>query len=224
MGFHVEIDSIHGGSFRGYEAPVADDSCVGAVLIVHEWFGLNDGMREEADRFAAVGFHALAVDLFAGMVASDAETARRLAAEMKTQHAMQVITAATEYVRRRPNSTGKVGLAGFGLGGAVALAAASQVNGVSAAVTFCGLPPQRHTDVARINAPVMGHYGLRDPVVPIAEPQAVFAALSAAGKRASLHTYEAGHAFMRSSSKSYHGPMAELAWKRTVGLFREELQ
>jgi carboxymethylenebutenolidase len=158
------------------------------------------------------------------MVASDAETARRLAAEMKTQHAMQVITAATEYVRRRPNRTGKVGLAGFGLGGAVALAAASQVNGVSAAVTFGGLPPQRHTDVARIHAPVMGHYGLHDPVVPIAEPQAMFAALSAAGKRASLHTYEAGHAFMRSSSKSYHAPLAELAWRRTVGLFREELQ
>jgi carboxymethylenebutenolidase len=223
MGIHVEIDSCHGGSFRGYEAPVVDGSRVGSVLIVHEWFGLNDSMRRQADRFAAVGFHALAVDLYGGKVAGDAESARQLAAEMKTQHAMQVIAAATEYVRGQPNTTGKVGLAGFCLGGAVALAAAGNVEGLSATVTFCGLPPPRYTDVSRITAPVMGHYGLRDPLLPISQPQALFSALAAAGKRALLHTYEAGHAFMRMSSQSYHAAVAELAWERTLRLFREEL-
>ena len=69
----------------------------------------------------------------------------------------------------------------------------------------------------------MGHYGLRDPLLPIEQPQAVFAALAAAGKRAELHAYEAGHAFMRSGTQSYRAAVAELAWRRTVGLFQNEL-
>jgi carboxymethylenebutenolidase len=223
MGLHVEFESCDGTSFRGYEA-AATGSRVGSVLIVHEWFGLNDNMRAQTDHFAALGFHALAVDLYEGQVASDAESARRLAAGLKTQHAMRVMEAATEYVRSKPNTTGKVGLAGFCLGGAVALAAASKLDGVSATVTFGGLPGPKHADVTQINGPVMGHYGLRDPVLPIEHPKAVFAALSAAGKRAWLHEYDAGHAFMRNSSQSYRANVAELAWQRTLGLFREELQ
>lgn len=223
MGFHVEVVSGHGGSFRGYEALPADGAKVGSIVIVHEWFGLNGSMRALADRFASVGFHALAVDLYAGKVAGDAESARRLASEMRTQHAMQVIAAACEHVREQPTSNGKVGLAGFCLGGAVALAAACNIEGLSATVTFCGLPPSRYADVSRVSGPVMGHYGLRDPLLPIEQPQAVFAALAAAGKRAELHTYEAGHAFMRSGTQSYRAGVAELAWRRTVGLFQNEL-
>lgn len=223
MGFHVEIESCHGASFRGYEA-AAERPSAGSVLIVHEWFGLNDNMRAYADQFAALGFHALAVDLFEGRVASDAAAARQLAAALKTEHAMHVMEAAIDYVRKRPTATGKVGIAGFCLGGAVALAAASRLDDVSASVTFGGLPGPRYADVTRINGPVMGHYGLRDPVLPIAHPKAVFAQLSAAGKRAWLHEYDAGHAFMRNTSQSYRAHVAELAWQRTAGLFREELQ
>lgn len=222
MGFHVEIESCHGASFRGYEAP-AEDSNAGSVLIVHEWFGLNDNIRAHADRLSALGFHALAVDLFHGGVAWDAAAAKRLAAELTTEHAMQVIESAIEYVRKRSGATRKVGIAGFCLGGAVALAAASRLGDVAATVTFGGLPGPRYADVSRITTPVMGHYGLRDPVLPIAHPKAVFAALSAAGTRAWLHEYDAGHAFMRSTSQAYRANVAELAWQRTAGLFREEL-
>jgi carboxymethylenebutenolidase len=222
MGFHVEIESCHGASYHGYEAS-AEGPNAGSVLIVHEWFGLNDTMRAHADHFGALGFHALAVDLFEGSVAPDAAAAKRLASELTTEHAMQVIDAAIEYVRKRPGATGKIGIAGFCLGGAVALAAASRRSDVSATVTFGGLPGPRYADVSRIDAPVMGHYGLRDPVLPIAHPKAVFAALSAAGKRAWLHEYDAGHAFMRSTSQSYRANVAELAWQRTESLFRDEL-
>ena len=224
MGFHVEVDSSLGGSFRGYEAPVRDQARVGSVLIVHEWFGLNDAMREQAERFAAVGFHALAVDLYGGKVAADTASARRLATELRAEHALSVIAAAADHVRKRPNNTGKVGLAGFCLGGAVALAAAGKLEGLSAAVTFCGLPPSRYTDASRFKTPVMGHYGLHDPVTPIAQPRAVFASLSAAGGRAQLHAYEAGHAFMRPSLQGYPAAVAGLAWQRTLGFLREELQ
>jgi carboxymethylenebutenolidase len=223
MGFHVDIALCHGASFRGYEAPPADGAKVGSIVIVHEWFGLNGRMRALADRFASVGFHALAIDLYAGKVAGDAGSARRLASELRTQHAMQVIAAAVEHLQSRPNSNGKVGLAGFCLGGAVAVAAACHVEGLSATVTYCGLPAPRYADVSRITGSVMGHYGLHDPLLPIAQPQAVFAALAAAGKRAMLHTYDAGHAFMRDGTHSYQAAVAELAWKRTVGLFQHEL-
>lgn len=225
MGFHVDIDLATGGSFRGYEVPAHGADCVGSVLIVHEWFGLNAGMRAHADRFAAAGFHALAVDLFQGKVAGDAESARRLATEMKSKHAMEVIAAAARYMSRHPHGTGKVGLAGFCMGGAVALAAAANVEEVAAAVTFCGLPPERFTAaVQRTHAPLMGHYGMRDPVLPVSQPQALFDALAAAGKRALFHAYDAGHAFMRTGTQSYHPTVADLAWRRTLGFLNETLQ
>jgi carboxymethylenebutenolidase len=220
MGIHVEVPLPDGDSFRGYEA-TPDGASIATVLIVHEWFGLNEGIRSQADRFAAAGFRALAVDLYGGKVAGDAESARRLAAEMKTQHAMHVISAAAEHVRKRLDGGGKVCIAGFCLGGAVALAAAGHVEGFSAAATFCGMPPTRYRDVQRIHAPVMGHYGLRDPLLPVAQPRALFDDLIGAGKRAMFYAYDAGHAFMRDGSQSYHAAVAELAWQRTLGFFRE---
>lgn len=223
MGFHVEVSLSSGGSSRAYEAPVTDSPRMGSVLIIHEWFGLNAGMRAQADRFASVGFHALAVDLFDGKVAGDVASARRLAAELKTDRAVDLIAAAAEYIRTRPGAGRKIGLAGFCLGGAVALAAASRLPDVEAAVTFCGMPPDLDTDVSNIESIVMGHYGMRDPVVPLAQPRALFEALAASGKRALFHAYDAGHAFMRTGTQSYHAPVAELAWKRTLGLFREVL-
>ncbi|HKU42689.1 MAG TPA: dienelactone hydrolase family protein, partial [Polyangiales bacterium] len=98
MGIHVEVPLSDGNSFRGYEA-APEDAEAGAVLIVHEWFGLNESMRDQADRFAAAGYRALAVDLYAGKVALDAETARRYSAELKPRHALDVISAAAEHVR-----------------------------------------------------------------------------------------------------------------------------
>ena len=224
MGFHVEVDLSRGGSFRGYEAPVTDAPQLGSVVIIHEWFGLNAGTRSHADRFAAAGFHALAVDLFDGKVTGDVASAQRLAAELQTDHANDVVAAASRYMRHRPGAAGKIGLAGFGLGGAVALAAASQLGDVEATVTFCGMPPDRHTDLSKIESIVMGHYGMRDPVLPVAQPRALFEALAAAGKRALFHAYDAGHAFMRAGTQSYHAGGADLAWKRTLSLFREVLR
>jgi carboxymethylenebutenolidase len=134
-----------------------------------------------------------------------------------------VISAAAEHVRKRPDSNGKVCIAGFCMGGAVALAAAGCVDGLglSAAATFCGMPPSRYRDVQRFQAPVMGHYGLRDPLLPVAQPQAMFDSLAAAGKRALFYAYDAGHAFMRNGTQSYHASVAELAWRRTLGFFQE---
>jgi len=223
MGFHVDVALPNGDNFRGYEATVTGTRPLGAVVVVHEWFGLNAGMRLQAERFAAVGFHALAVDLYEGKVAGDAASAKRLAAELAPEHALRVIAAATDYMNRQSYAAGRVGLAGFCLGGAIALAAASELDGIGATVTFCGMPPGHQPDVERIRAPVMGHYGVRDPLLPVAQPQALFAKLAAARKPALFHAYDAGHAFMRSGSQSYHAAMAALAWQRTLGLFREAL-
>lgn len=223
MGFHVEVGLANNQFFWGYEAPARETGRSGSVLIIHDWFGLNEAMRAHTERFSELGFHALAIDLYAGRVASDADTARRLSAELREDHVMDVITSATRHMRSRPNATDKVGLAGFCLGGAVAVAAAGRVPGLSGAVTFCGLPPSRFIEVDRIQAPVMGHYGLRDPLLPVARPRAWFDSLAATGKRAMFHAYDAGHAFMRSGSQAYQATLAELARQRTLGFFREVL-
>jgi carboxymethylenebutenolidase len=158
------------------------------------------------------------------MVAQSTATARSLAGELDVQYALEVVEATAKHARVLPQSTGKVGLVGFCLGGAIAMAAGSSNDAVSATVTFCGLAPERYTQDARVKTPVMGHFAVRDPVLPIQQPQAAFTSLSAAGRRAHFHRYEAGYAFMRADSETYHRTWAELAWKRTVGLFREELQ
>jgi carboxymethylenebutenolidase len=223
MGFHVEVES-QSGCFRAYEAPAVNTPRAGTILLLHDWFGLNERMRAHAEHLAAHGFHALAIDLYRGMSAASTESARRLAGELKVDYALHVVEAAAKYARAQPHSTGKVGLVGFCLGGAIAMAAGSCIEDVSATVTFCGLAPARYTDGARLKTPVMGHYAVRDPLLPIQQPQAAFATLSAAGRRALFHRYEAGYAFMRADSQTYHPTWAELAWKRTVGMFQEELQ
>lgn len=200
------------------------DAPAGAVILVHEWYGLNDDMRRLAGRFAAEGFLALAVDLYDGRVATDAPEAMKLSSGLKTPDAVRIIAAAAETLRALPRSNGRVAVTGFCLGGAMAIAAACAVPGLAAAVPFYGIPKPEYVDWSRCEAPILGHYGAKDPMIAMERPQALSHAARAAGRSFTLHFYDAGHAFMREGDpNAYDAPSASQAWERTVAFLREGL-
>ncbi|MDB4930690.1 MAG: Dienelactone hydrolase family [Myxococcaceae bacterium] len=213
-----------GRAVHGALALPAGDAPAGAVILAHEWYGLNDDMRRLADRFAAEGFVALAVDLYDGRVAADTAEAMQLSGAMKTPDAVRIVAAAADALRALPSVNGKVAVTGFCLGGAVAIAAACAVPGLAAAVPFYGTPKAEYVDWSRTDAPLLGHYGRRDPIIPVERPQALADAAKAAGRSFELHFYEAGHAFMREGDAgAYDAPSATLAWERTVAFLRAQL-
>lgn len=195
-----------------------------AILVLHELFGLNDGIRAMARHFAGEGYHALALDLFGGKVATTLEEGRALAQAMQTGEAMAQVQAAVNWLRGWSGCTGKVGITGYCLGGGQALAAACTVCGLSAVVPYYGFPPMPFATWSKVEAPIQGHYGARDTFIPPERVHAVLDTMKAAGVQAEFHLYDAGHAFMREGDPSaYHAPSAELAWSRTLAFLAANL-
>ena len=195
---------------------------VGAVILVHEWYGLNDDLKRLARRFADAGFLALAVDLYDGRVAADVPEAMQLSNALQTSDAVAIIAAAAAALRAHPRSNGKVAVTGFCLGGGMAIAAACGAPGLVAAVPFYGIPKAEFMDWSHCTIPLLAHFGAKDAYIPTAGPQSVADAALAAGRSFELHFYDAGHAFMREGDPAmYDAPSAALAWERTVAFLRQ---
>ncbi|CAN5667084.1 dienelactone hydrolase family protein [soil metagenome] len=193
-----------------------------AVIVVHEWWGLNDDIRSLSARFVSEGFTALAVDLFAGKLAKNEAEAGELANEMKTTDAMTVITDAVKYLRGY--GAPKVGITGFCLGGGMALAAGCTVAGLSAAVPFYGIPKPEFLRFSRDTPPILGHYSKIDAWASLERANGIAAQATAAGASFVVEAYDGPHAFMRAHDpKAYHEASATLAWKRTVEFLKKSL-
>ncbi len=217
--------SRDGRSVRGALATPAGLGPHPAVVVVQEWWGLNDDMKAVADRLAGEGFLAAAVDLYGGRVATDRETAKQLVTELKVPDAVEIVAgAAAALTARAAGGNGAVGVTGFCVGGAVALAAACHVPAIGAAVPFYGMPRPEHVDWKRARCPFQLHYGKKDESIPVAKVEAMVKDMKAAGRDATLHLYDAGHAFMRRSDPAvYDERSAEVAWHRMVAFFKERL-
>jgi carboxymethylenebutenolidase len=193
-----------------------------AVILVHEWWGINADMRRMAERFAAEGYVAMLVDLYGGRSASTAEEAMALSSEMKTADAMQIIAGAVAYLHARGSA--KVGITGFCLGGGMALAAACNVPGIDAAVPFYGTPKEEFVKLTKTLPPVLGHYAKDDGFVSFERISGIQKRAAELGATFELHGYDGGHAFMREADpNAYHEPSATLAWTRTLAFLRKNL-
>lgn len=192
------------------------------LVVVHEWHGLNDGVRALVDRFADEGFVALAPDLYRGEVAKDDERAAALMQGLKTSAAMVDVGAAVKLLRAR--GCAKVGIVGFCMGGAMAFAAASAVDGLACAVPFYGIPVAEYWDASKIRVPIQAHFAKVDGWAKAEKAEELARAVSARGGRMELHVYDAGHAFMRAGDpKVYDAAAAKTAWPRAVGYLRAHL-
>ena len=195
-----------------------------AVVLIQEWWGINEHIRSLAERLAKEGFLVVAPDLYHGKVAKDAAEAGTLMTALDTLQATREIAAAADFLKAHPRGNGKVGVIGFCMGGALSFAAACHVEGLSAIVPFYGTPPADKVDFARVTAPILAHFAKNDDWATVAKAEAIKQQLDAHGKPMTLEVYDAGHAFVNDTRpEAYDAPSAKLAWQRSVDFLKQNL-
>lgn len=194
-----------------------------SVVVIHEWWGLNDQIRGTADRLAEAGFVAFAPDLFRGKVAKTADDAAALMKGLDWSGAELELGAAARALKVR-DPLSKVGVVGFCLGGGLALMAAAKVPEFAAAVPYYGIPAPERADLTKIRGRVQGHYALQDDWCSPDRVAQLEKTLGAAGVPFEIHRYDAQHAFANERRPEVYSERdAQLAWERTVKFLHDAL-
>ncbi|MDQ3036527.1 MAG: dienelactone hydrolase family protein [Myxococcota bacterium] len=209
----------------GELATPAGDGKVPGLIVVHEFWGMNDDIRSMCDRFAGEGFLALAPDLYHGESATDASQAAMLMQKLSTSAAMQDVKAAVARLQQDPRCNGKIAITGFCMGGAIAFAAATSVEGLAVAVPFYGIPIPGYFDATKVKCPIQAHFAKQDQFADAGRAAAFRDEVHAHGGSMELHVYDAGHAFMREKDPSaYDEASAKAAWPRAIAFLKQHLQ
>ena len=221
MAKRVKLAAKNGKQLEGELGEPAGSGKAPALVLVQEWWGINDHIRSLVDRFAKEGFLTLAPDLFHGAIAANGEEAGKLMTALDKPNAVAEIGEAVAFLKSHERSSGKVAVTGFCMGGALTFAAAATLPGLAAAVPFYGLPPMK-LDWSHVTAPVLAHFAKHDEWATASGAEEIKRAIDAAGKTTmELHVYDANHAFMRDSDpKAYDEKSAKLAWERTLAFLR----
>ncbi len=227
MGESVSFSS-NGGTSEGYLA-VPDAPNGSAVIVIQEWWGLVDHIRDIADRFAARGYLALAPDLYHGAKTTEPNEAGKLLMGLAMDQAAKDIAGAAAYLADRDEVTsGEVGTVGFCMGGSLALWSATLSDHIVAAVGFYPAIPWERM------SPQWSNYAGKAAVIHCSEGDGTSAApgiqqakqaIEAAGGDCVLYDYPGTeHAFFNDTRAEVHHPTAsENAWERTLGLFASRL-
>ncbi len=201
------------------------DADAPAVVLLHEWWGLNDHVRSLLKRLADAGFVAIAPDLYDGKVATDPEEASKLMNELKWYPALEVIAGAQSWVRDHPRCSGGVGVMGFCMGGAGTFVSAARLDGFRAAVPFYGIAPTDYVDWSGDKpSPIQAHFAQHDEWAKVADAEAVRDVLTKRGREMELFVYDAQHAFVNDTRPEvYHPENAKLAWGRAMEFLHKHL-
>ncbi len=220
MGQMITLHRPDGGSLDAYLSDI--DKTRPSVIVIQEWWGLNDHIKSIADRFAGEGFNALAPDLYHGRITKDADEASHLMNGLDFPGAVhQDIAAAQAYLKAIHPS---VAVIGFCMGGALTIGAAARLEGFGAAVCFYGVPPKAFADPAQIKIPFQGHFGTRDDWVTPAVVADIEASMTAAGNAPDIYSYDADHAFFNATRPEVYNPQAAaLAWSRMIAFLKAKL-
>ena len=197
-----------------------------AVVVIHEWWGLNDQVREEARKLAGEGYVALAVDLYRGRVATSSDEAHELSRGLPEDRARRDLLAAFAYLAGRKDVRAQsIGSIGWCMGGGYSLQLALAEPRLAGAVIYYGRLAADEATLAKLRAPVLGLFGEDDRGISAASVREFEAALKKLGKPASIHLYAgAGHAFANETRPSYRKEAAEDAWAKTLAFFAEKLK
>ena len=187
-------------TISGYLATPPGGGKKPAVLLIHEWWGLNDWAKGKADEFAKQGYVALAVDLYRGKVATDGDTAHQLMRGMPEDRALRDMKAAVAFLRARPDvEGGKVAAIGWCMGGGLALDLAVAEPTLAGAVIYYGHLMTDPATIAALKVPLLGNFGGQDQGIPAKDVEAFAAAAKKDGKSVDFKVYpDAGHAFASS--------------------------
>ena len=222
MGENVEFPT-NGKTTSGHLAVPTSGSGPG-VVVIQEWWGLVDHIKDVADRFAAAGFVALAPDLYHGEHATGPDQAGKLMMALNIETTEKDLRGAITFLLSR-SSGDHVGTVGFCMGGQLSLFAACANPQVAACVDFYGIHPNVQPDLDNLQAPVLGFFAERDEHVPPAAARQLEAALRAAGKEADITVFEgADHAFFNDTrTEVYHPKYAAECWAKTLAFYRQRL-
>jgi len=223
-GREIEFAS-NGERVRGYLALPKQGSGPG-VLVLQEWWGLVDHIRDVCDRLARAGFVALAPDLYRGETATDPDNAGRLMMDLALPRAARDLDGAVAaLLGETATAGGSVGVVGFCMGGQLALLAGTRNRRIGAVVDCYGIHPNVTLDWKGLAAPVLGIFAEQDSFVPPEAVRKLEADLRAAGKRCHVTSFPGvGHAFLNDSRPDvYAAAPAERAWGMIVSFLRAEL-
>ena len=214
-----------GGTTGGYLATPKQGSGPG-VIVIQEWWGLVDHIKDVCDRFADEGFVALAPDLYHGKSTKSPDEAGKLMMAMRIDDAERDLGAAVDYLETQDSTTSeKIGVIGFCMGGALALYTATKNSTIGACVIFYGGHPKVHPDLPNLHAPVLGLYGENDRSVTPAVVHDLEQKLKKLGKQIEVKIYkDADHAFFNDTRPQvYNATAAADAWQRTIAFLRQHL-
>jgi carboxymethylenebutenolidase len=190
-------------------------------VVIQEWWGLNEHIKDVTRRFADEGFVALAPDLYHGVVTSEPDEARKQVMELDMMAAVQEIQAAVDYLLAQEYVSGeKAAIIGFCMGGRLVLQTGLVAENLSAIIPFYGTPLTAE-EAPNVKAPVLGLYGADDGGIPVDSVRAMEDALTAAGIDNEIVVYDgAPHAFFNDTRDSYRPEAAADAWQRVLALLK----
>ncbi len=214
----------NGSTAKGYLAEPEEEGP--GVVVLQEWWGVDDHIRDVCDRFAGEGFVALAPDLFHGETTDQPDEAQQKMMALNMDEAEKEMRGAVQLLREHEKCNGNVGSVGFCLGGGLSVWAAATNPEIGAAVTFYYVMPHGKPDFSDIDAPVLGHFGTGDDFVSVDDAKALEEEIRAGGNEVEFSYYEgAGHAFFNDTDRlGTHDPEhAKNAWQRTIDFFKRHL-
>ena len=221
-GDDVEYAVIEDVPISGYLATPAAGRPTAGIIVIHEWWGLNDNIRAMTRRLAGEGYAALAVDLYQGEVAENRDQAMQLVMGVRER-----VPAVEENLRRahaylsETVGVGKIGVIGWCFGGGWSLRTALLLgDDIDATVIYYGRLITERSQLESLRSPVLGIFGALDEGIPVTTVREFQTLLDGLGKDVSIHIYEgADHAFANPSGTRYNKNAATDAWSRTLGFF-----
>jgi len=226
----IEFKRPDGKTVQGHLAEAAQP--LGAVVVIQEWWGVNEQIRGVAQRLADAGFTALVPDLYRGKSTVEAEEAHHLMTGLNFgEAASQDVRGAVQVLKARKIGSGKVGVTGYCMGGALTVLASTMVPEADAGVVWYGLPPLEFVDASKIRIPLQAHWATQDGAFPIASVDGLEAKFKESNVRYEGHRYLAHHAFANETAQGrnriamtqYDAAWAQVAWDRTMRFFGSTL-
>ena len=219
MGTMIEFARPDRGKTKGYLATAGQGRP--AVVVIQEWWGLNDQICGVADRFARAGYNALAPDLYKGRLTTEPDEANHLMTGLDFADAThQDLRGAAQHLQAQSD---RVAVMGYCMGGALTIAAAVHVPEFAAGVCFYGIPPKAFADPAKIRIPLQGHFANKDDWCTPDAVDDLERTLKSAGVRHEIYRYDAAHAFANERSAAYDVGCANQAWERMAAFLGAQI-